>query len=289
MSQLDEIPSQKIVVAWIEHENKILFHKRNKNPYLGMIGLVGGAVEKNESADDAIVREISEESGLKVKDLELSGIVEEVHPEKTNFIFVYKVKAEGKIKPNLVEGEIVIFNSSNNRKPENLIPTDDIIYDRLKNSKINYVLIDVNTANSTISASERDFPRKCVLIGNFKQHLPTVTKIAEEFTFHSVEILSPKHGSVINPNDEFIIFDYDPPSFSERDIQQLVLMKMESADFTYLANQDGYIGKSAALEVGYAYARGLKVYTATKIQDIHSEFVTSVATPNQVVDILYNK
>lgn len=60
--------------------------------------------------------------------------------------------------------------------------------------------------------------------------------------------LSPEEGLVINPNDEFVLFDYDPPILNEGEIQTIVLKKMHIADFVYLVNPEGYLGKQQLLK-----------------------------------------
>lgn len=55
-------------------DNKILLIKRKNNPYKGKWALPGGFVEYKERVEDAVVREVFEETGLKTKIRDLIGI-----------------------------------------------------------------------------------------------------------------------------------------------------------------------------------------------------------------------
>jgi len=73
------------------------------------ISFPGGHVEKNESFTDSAIREILEETGLKVKELSLCGIVHWTH--ETTFekylIFAYKTSSfEGTLSGGTEEGDV---------------------------------------------------------------------------------------------------------------------------------------------------------------------------------------
>lgn len=51
----------KVVAAIIMKDNKILIAKRKKGEFAGMYEFPGGKIEKNESGEEALIREIQEE------------------------------------------------------------------------------------------------------------------------------------------------------------------------------------------------------------------------------------
>lgn len=51
------------VYALINENNKILLIKKNRGPYKGLLDLPGGSLEKHESTEEAVLREIKEETG----------------------------------------------------------------------------------------------------------------------------------------------------------------------------------------------------------------------------------
>ncbi|MBI3984942.1 MAG: NUDIX hydrolase [Candidatus Levybacteria bacterium] len=94
-----------VVTAIIEKDDKILMGKKTGNvgPYPNTWHLIGGGVNLGEeSAMDAIKREIEEETGLKVKEVERVGFDEDFetdkHGEMTHYIFlIYKTKITSKV------------------------------------------------------------------------------------------------------------------------------------------------------------------------------------------------
>jgi 8-oxo-dGTP diphosphatase len=57
----------------IEKE-KILLVKRLKDPFKGMWALPGGFVELNETVEEAVIREVKEETGIEAEILRLVGV-----------------------------------------------------------------------------------------------------------------------------------------------------------------------------------------------------------------------
>lgn len=58
----------------IVKEDKILLIERKNPPFKGFYALPGGFVEYNEPVEDAVVREVEEETGLKTKIREMVGV-----------------------------------------------------------------------------------------------------------------------------------------------------------------------------------------------------------------------
>ena len=61
------------VQAWIERDGAYLILKRNEEPFAGEWDLPGGFIEMGESPADAAVREVAEETGLRVTPGEILG------------------------------------------------------------------------------------------------------------------------------------------------------------------------------------------------------------------------
>lgn len=70
-------PRPVTVVGLIEHEGRILFDRRADAPYWG---LIAGTVEADETLEEALRREIREETGLEVKTFSLFGTFS--HPSR---------------------------------------------------------------------------------------------------------------------------------------------------------------------------------------------------------------
>jgi len=79
------------VLCYVEHEGLVLMLHRHKEPNLGQWTAPGGKMEWDESPLECVVREMREETGLKVEQPELRGIITEVSPTEHYqwLMFVY--------------------------------------------------------------------------------------------------------------------------------------------------------------------------------------------------------
>lgn len=62
------------VQAWIEHEGRYLALRRDRDPLRGEWNMPGGFVEAGEGGEQAIRREVREETGLEIEVLAVIGI-----------------------------------------------------------------------------------------------------------------------------------------------------------------------------------------------------------------------
>ncbi|MBE0700617.1 MAG: 8-oxo-dGTP diphosphatase [Acholeplasmataceae bacterium] len=53
-------------LAFIKHKDEILLVNRNKNPWMGGWNGVGGKIKRDETPIDGVIREIFEETGIRV-------------------------------------------------------------------------------------------------------------------------------------------------------------------------------------------------------------------------------
>ncbi len=85
--------------AVIIKDNKILLIKRGINPFQGYWALPGGYVEWNESTEETVAREVSEELGLTVDSCKLIGVYSSPnrHPKQVINI-AYQVTTSGNPK-----------------------------------------------------------------------------------------------------------------------------------------------------------------------------------------------
>jgi 8-oxo-dGTP diphosphatase len=96
------------VDALIVKENKILLIKRNKEPWKGKLALIGGFVEWGETVEQAVIREVKEETGLKVKIKNLLGIYSNPKRDPRGHVIsiVFVVKPVGGKLKSSKEGEV---------------------------------------------------------------------------------------------------------------------------------------------------------------------------------------
>lgn len=105
-----------------------------------------------------------------------------------------------------------------------------------------------------------------VISGSFRKHLAEIGELKRQLESQGVAILSPQSTEAVNPNDEFIVLDSDPIE-DHRVLQDSVFAKIRRSTFLVVANVDGYIGRAAVLEMGYAIAMGIAIYTLMPVDD----------------------
>ena len=119
-----------IVASPVIYKDKFLLIKRIKEPYIGLWSLPGGKIEFGETLEEAIVREVEEETSLKVKFITLRGIVEEIlYSKKAKnghfLIWVCETKATTDGAKTLNEGEVRWFKKTDLPKIKSkTIPSD---------------------------------------------------------------------------------------------------------------------------------------------------------------------
>ncbi len=87
------------VGAIIENNGKILLIKRNHEPFNQYWGLPGGHIDKEENAEQAIIREVKEETNLDFKPKFLLFAEEKFKKIKWHAcVYFFSGKARGKVK-----------------------------------------------------------------------------------------------------------------------------------------------------------------------------------------------
>lgn len=99
------------VEAVIVKDNALLFLKRNNEPALGQWWFPGGRIRKGEPLEEALSREIKEETGLAISDFKLINVYSRVFPQRHDITIVYLCKyKEGEIMLNDEHSECAFFN-----------------------------------------------------------------------------------------------------------------------------------------------------------------------------------
>jgi NTP pyrophosphatase (non-canonical NTP hydrolase) len=80
-------------------------------------------------------------------------------------------------------------------------------------------------------------------------------------------VLSPMDIDWIAERDGFVLAEQELDE-EPRSIEQAHLQAMRAADFVWLHAPEGYVGRSASMELGYAHALGLRVFARTLPDDV---------------------
>lgn len=97
------------VQAFILQNNCLLMGIRKSSFANGMYSVPGGKLEFGESFEDAITREVAEETGLTVESFEIFGVENNLFPKNVHFVQIgfYVICKEGLVKnlePEKCEG-----------------------------------------------------------------------------------------------------------------------------------------------------------------------------------------
>ena len=77
------------IVVFDKNKEKLLFCKRAKNPYKGLINFVGGKVEPGETSEHAAYRELFEETGISRRDIKLHRLMDMTYYQQQFVLEMY--------------------------------------------------------------------------------------------------------------------------------------------------------------------------------------------------------
>jgi hypothetical protein len=114
--------------------------------------------------------------------------------------------------------------------------------------------------------------------GSFHRFMLEIEQAVQEFTARDVRVLSPAYPKVVDHLGDFLFVASDRVR-SIRLVQDRHLASITQSDFVWLVSPDGYVGQSAAMELGFAVARGVPVLSTALPTDLTlRRYVTKVAS-----------
>lgn len=112
--------------------------------------------------------------------------------------------------------------------------------------------------------------------GSFHRHMHAITGAVQELASLGVRVLSPADPRVVAAQGEFLFVASDRVR-SVRLVQDRHLEAIRAASFLWLVCPDGYVGQSASMEVGFAAAVGVPIFSTRLPADLTlREYVTVV-------------
>lgn len=79
-----------ITYTLLRHGNAVLLYKKPKQPYMGLLNMVGGKIHEGETTQQASIREVKEKTGLNIQEPRLTGVFE-IFIKKDEEIFTHVV------------------------------------------------------------------------------------------------------------------------------------------------------------------------------------------------------
>jgi NTP pyrophosphatase (non-canonical NTP hydrolase)/nucleoside 2-deoxyribosyltransferase len=120
--------------------------------------------------------------------------------------------------------------------------------------------------------------------GSFRRHWDAVTRAIHAFEALGVEVVSPKSTEREREEDEFVYLKGEKGSAEE--IERNHLHAIASSDALYVASPDGSVGPSTALEIGYALALNVPIWSTNPLRDVPHRFMVPVLSEREVFDQL---
>jgi len=114
--------------------------------------------------------------------------------------------------------------------------------------------------------------------GSFHRHMEVIVAAVHELASLSIRVLSPADPRVVAKQGEFLFVASDRVR-SVRLVQDRHLECIRAADLLWLVCPDGYVGQSASMEVGFAAALGVPIFSTHAPGDLTlRQYVTTVTT-----------
>jgi NTP pyrophosphatase (non-canonical NTP hydrolase) len=108
---------------------------------------------------------------------------------------------------------------------------------------------------------------KAVICGSFRRDPAALRNEFLELEEAGCTVLSPHDLDFVAEADGFV-YGRNDIGRSTAEVEQLHLRSMQEADFVWLHCPDGYVGTSATMELGFAQALGLRVFSAELPADV---------------------
>jgi NTP pyrophosphatase (non-canonical NTP hydrolase) len=125
-----------------------------------------------------------------------------------------------------------------------------------------------------------------VISGTFRKDIPSLRDLFNELLDLRFRVLSPSSVDIVSERDGFVYMKGEESHTPEK-LETRHLDAISRAQLVWLHAPDGYVGPSAALEIGFARAAGIPVYTKAAIVDpVLRSMVNSVSSPRDVARLV---
>lgn len=130
-------------------------------------------------------------------------------------------------------------------------------------------------------------PRARVAVcGSYRRDRPGLLTDLELLRSARIAVTSPRDARFVDEVDGFVLAP-DELDQAPEEVEANHLAAMADADFVWLHAPDGYVGMSAAMELGFARARAIPVFGRSQPSDIaFAGLVTVVSGPDEALEQL---
>jgi len=129
---------------------------------------------------------------------------------------------------------------------------------------------------------------RCVLSGSFRNDSFGLEKAYLELATCGCQVLSPHRMQFIEKDNEFMR-DKAENNLDEKTIEMHHLTSIQQADFLWIHMKDGYIGRSTALEIGYALSLNRPIFASSEpTETLFKQFIIIVPSVFEAIQHLRN-
>jgi NTP pyrophosphatase (non-canonical NTP hydrolase) len=138
-------------------------------------------------------------------------------------------------------------------------------------------------AADTAVEQERPHPR-VVVCGTFRRAVDTLRRDFRALQIAGCDVLSPITVEFVAETDGFVLAEHELGR-KPTDVERRHLEALQQADFVWLHAPDGYVGASAALELGVAHALGIPTFSQSQpVDSVLRDFVEAVENVEEAVN-----
>lgn len=140
-------------------------------------------------------------------------------------------------------------------------------------------------SGETVAATERTVAARgtsVVLCGTYRKDPEGLRRTFDHLGDLGFSILSPANASIETEENGFVYMRHEKTQSPDQ-IENRHLDAIQRADFVWFFAPSGYVGPTGALEVGFARANGIPVYSDSPLNDtVIKDFVQVVDSPATV-------
>lgn len=125
-----------------------------------------------------------------------------------------------------------------------------------------------------------------VLSGSYRKDFEALRAMYEELRDLGCQVLSPSNVIAVRETDGFVFMEGEESQLPDA-IETRHLDAIQRANFVWLHAPQGYVGPTASLEIGFARAIGVPVFSKEPVKDpvIHS-FVEVISSPAAAIETI---
>ncbi len=111
-------------------------------------------------------------------------------------------------------------------------------------------------------------PPRAVLCGSFRRDLDGLREAYYELVTNGCQVLSPRRIEFGEAGEDGFALDPEEQGLDPHQIEEFHLLAIKQADLVWLHTDNGRVGISAAMEVGYAAALNKPVFSIVRPEEI---------------------